>query len=298
MNKTFILAIAFLLSINCFGQNYWTKFQDLSSKKDTAGQIKLLKEWESKDLKDAELYVAYYNYYVQKSMEEVIGIEHEPKGEHSLQLTDSTGKVAGYMNDMVGYNDMNLNKGFEYIDKGIAMFPNRLDMRFGKIYMLGERENYKRFTEEIIKTIDYSNSNNNAWLWAESKTKTDAKRFMLETIQSYIIQLYNTNNDSLLENMKQICESGLKYYPDHVEFLSDLSIVFMIKKEYDKALVPLLKAEKIASTDFIILNNIAQAYKRKGDNEKALAYCEKVLKYGDEQAKQSARKTMDELKKK
>ncbi len=298
MNKLLTSIAVLLLSINCFGQNYWTKFQELSAKNDTTGQIKLLNEWETKNPNDAELYVSYYNYYVQKSKKEEIHIEQQQKGEHSFQLNDSTGKVAGYMNDMVGYDNKNLLKGFEYIDKGISKFPNRLDMRFGKIYMLGEKENWRTFSDEIIKTIDYSNTNKNMWLWSENKPKPDAKNFMLGTVQAYILQLYNTNNDDLLENMKQISESVLKYYPDNVECLSDLSIVFMIRKEYDKALIPLLKAEKLSPTDFIVLNNIAEAYKRKGDKGNAIAYYEKVLKYGDTPAKEQANKIIGDLNKK
>ena len=108
-------------------------------KKDTIGQEKLLAQWESKKPNDPELYVAYYNFYVQKSMKEIVGLEQKPKGGNSLELKDSTGKIAGYMNDIVVYDDNYLKNGFDYIDKGIRMFPNRLDMRFGKIYMFGQK---------------------------------------------------------------------------------------------------------------------------------------------------------------
>ncbi|MCX6146076.1 MAG: tetratricopeptide repeat protein [Candidatus Kapabacteria bacterium] len=286
------------LFLSAAGQNFKEQFNDLYNKKDTVGEKKLLAQWETKKQNDPELYVAYFNYYVQKSMTEMIGLEHEQKGEHSLQLTDSTGKVAGYMNDMVVYADKDLQKGFDYIDKGIKMFPNRLDMRFGKVYMLGKKENYMEFTDEIIKTIDYSNTNKNTWLWADDKPQKDPKEFMLGSIQDYVLQLYNTNDDKLLDNMKRISETVLKYYPDHVESLSDLSIVYMINKDYDKALEQLLKAEKIAPSDYIVLMNIAEAYKRKGDNENAIIYYEKVVKVDDADIKADAKKKIDELKKK
>mgnify|MGYP003380295723 CR=1 FL=1 len=63
---------------------------------------------------------------------------------------------------------------------------------------------------------------------------------------------YNTENDDLLDNMKRIAETVLKYYPDHIESLSNLSIVFMLQKQYDKALEPLLKAEKLNPKDYIV----------------------------------------------
>jgi len=97
--------------------------------------------------------------------------------------------------------------------------------------------------------------------------------------------------------MKQIAEKILKYYPDHVESLSSLSVVYMLQKQYDKALEPLLKAEKINPSDYIVLGNLAQAYKLLGNKESAIKYYELTVKYGDEQAKKYAQGQIDELKK-
>jgi tetratricopeptide (TPR) repeat protein len=96
--------------------------------------------------------------------------------------------------------------------------------------------------------------------------------------------------------MKRIAETVLKYYPDHIEGLSNLSIVFMLQKQYDKALESLLKAEKLNPKDYIVLSNIAQAYKKKGDTNNAIKYYELTIKHGDEQAKKYAQGQIDELK--
>ncbi len=299
MKPKIILSILMLgLLLTSAGQNFNQQFNSLFDKKDVAGQEKLLDQWNSTNPNDPELYVAYYNFYVRKSMKEVVGLEKQPKGGHSLELKDSTGQVAGYMNDLIEYDTSYLNKGFEYIDKGIKMFPNRLDMRFGKIYILGQVMNFEAFTNEIIKTIEYSKSNANAWLWTDNKPQDDAKLFMLSAIHEYVLQLYKTEDDKLLDNMKRICETVLKYYPDHVESLSDLSIVYLLNKDYDRALEELLKAEKFAPTDFIVLNNIALAYMRKDDKVNALKYYKKVLKYGDADAQATAKEQIDKLKQK
>lgn len=124
MKRVFILIILLTgLFLNSVGQNYKQQFNDLLEKKDTVGEEKLLTQWKDKKPNNPELYVAFYNFYVQKSMKEIVGLEQQPKGE-SFELTDSAGKVAGYMNDMIVYDEHYLKKGFEYIDKGIEMFPN------------------------------------------------------------------------------------------------------------------------------------------------------------------------------
>ena len=230
-------------------------------------------------------------------MTEVISIDQKQKGKDAFQISDSNSKTVGFLNSSIAYKDEYLKLGFNYIDKGISKFPTRLDMRFGKIYMLGKNEDYENFTVEIIKAIDYSDIIKTKWTWTDNKPLDDSKKFMLSAVQDYVVQLYNTNNDALLDNMKRIAETVLKYYPDHVESLSNLSIVYMIKKEYDKAIEVLLKAEKLAPKDYIVLSNIAQGYKLKGDKNNAIKYYELTVKYGDDSAKQYAKGQIDNLKK-
>jgi tetratricopeptide (TPR) repeat protein len=299
--KTIFLIFGLILGLNqVFGQTFKQQFDDFVSKNDTLAQQKLLEKWEKIDSNDPELYVAFFNYFANKSRSEVIEIGQNPKGENVFKIMDKDSTKTNPVSFMYGntyYKQDVLKKGFDYIDKGIEKHLNRLDMRFGKIYMLGQIENYENFTKEIIKTIDYSAINKNKWTWSENKPLDDSKNVMLGSIQDYQIQLYNTENDKLLDNMKRIAETVLKYYPNHIESLSNLSIVFMIQKEYDKALEQLLKAEKITPTDYIVLNNIAHSYNLKGDKQNAIKYYELLIKYGDEQAKKLAKEKINEIKK-
>ncbi|MCX6230106.1 MAG: tetratricopeptide repeat protein [Bacteroidetes bacterium] len=302
MNRIAILLLSLFMFFNHLeGQTYKQQFNSCFSKKDTAGMRELLPKWEAADNNDPEMYVAYFNYYVNRSKTEFIELGNNPKGENVLKImsTDTTKKQAvGYMYGNASYNPQLLKKGFDYADKGILKNPSRLDIRFGKIYMYGELKDWKAFTEEIIKTIDYSEINKNKWIWTDNKAVEKPKEFMLSTIQEYQLKLYDTNDDDLLENMKQIAEAVLKYYPDHVESLSDLSIVYLIKKDNNKALEVLLKAEKLAPTDAVVLNNIAETYKRMGTKNNAVKYYNLTIKYGDEEQKTFAKKQIEIMNKK
>jgi tetratricopeptide (TPR) repeat protein len=303
MNKqiTLVFLGLALLFNQSSGQSFKGQYNDLVAKNDTAGQLQLLKKWEASDSNAAELYVAYFNFYVNQSRQEVIALGDHPEGDQVLQIMNSDSSAndpVAYLYSSAMYNPPLIAKGFYYADRGIAKNPSRLDLRFGKVYMLGELTDWGNFTSEIIKTIDYSVTIKNKWTWSDDQPLTAAKDFMLSSIQSYQMQLYNTNDDNLLENMRQIADAVLKYYPDHVESLTDLSIVYMIRKEYDKGLEVLFKAEKLAPTDYIVLNNIAQAYKLKGDSKNAIKYYELTMKYGDKQVKQYAKDQIEELEKK
>jgi len=291
------LFVVVFISTTAFGQNYKADFDKYCQEGDTTKQIEILKKWESEDSKNPELFTSYFNYYFLKSRQEVISMTtQEPEGK-SLSFQDSTGKTAGFIGSEIYYDPHTFNKGIDKIDQGIKLYPNRLDMRFGKIYVLGQTKDWTKFTDEIVRTIQYSNQNDNQWTWTNNKKKENGKDFFLSSIQDYQLTLYNTGSDDLLVNMRTIAHEILKYYPNHIESLSNLSITYLLTGEYDKGIAPLLKAEKIDPKDVIVLGNIAQGYKLKGDKETAIEYYEKVIKYGDERSIAFAKQQIQELKK-
>lgn len=296
MKINIIPIISFLFCQIIVAQNFQSEFQKYCETNDTINQLKVLQKWYKNSPKDPELYTSYFNYHFSKSKKEVLSLtDKQPNGE-GLVLTDSLNQTTGFIGSQILYNEAELNKAFIKIDEGIKLFPNRLDMRFGKIYVLGETSKWEKFTSEIIKTIQYSTQNNNEWTWTYDEKKEGGSRDFLLSIQSYQLQLYNTQNDDLLINMRQIANEVLKYYPNHIESLSNLSITYLINGEYDKGIAPLLKAEKINPEDYIVLSNIAHGYKLKGEIKKSIEYYKKVLKYGDARAIEYAKAQLKELK--
>ena len=81
---------------------------------------------------------------------------------------------------------------------------------FGKCHILQQIGDYDNFDKEIIRTVEYSQVNKNNWLWTENKKQEDGEKFMLEAIQSYFKEMYDTENDNLLPNMIEIGERTLK----------------------------------------------------------------------------------------
>lgn len=289
-----LLAILILFTVNGNAQDFPKKFRDLGAKNDTTAQLTLLKDWEAARPKDVELYVSWFNFYVKKSMQDLVTLEENPQKE-ALQLTDSAGKVVGYLNSSSQHRPDLLQKAFEYIDKGINIHPTRLDMRFGKIYLLGQVGNFEQFTKTIIETLEYGNSVKYAWLWKDGETLENPRSFLIESMQDYINTIYSAENDSLLPYMRQISEAVLKYEPEHVISLANIALTYAIEQDYDKALPYLFKAEKINPKDVIVLNNIAEIYVRKKDNANAKKYYEKIIKAGTKEDADHARERIKEL---
>ncbi|RXR31484.1 tetratricopeptide repeat protein [Flavobacterium piscinae] len=292
-----IISLLFLIIVTQFGftQNHQAEFNNYFRSNDTINLLKVLLEWEKSNPKEAELYTSYFNYHVKMAKQEIISLTpQQPDGE-SLELKDSLNQTAGFIGSNSYYVEKELQKAFKKIDEGISNFPDRLDMRFGKIYVLGLVENWEEFTAEIIKTVKHSATNKNEWTWTNNEKRNDGKEFFLSSLQNYQVQLYNTGNDNLLLNMRNIANEILSFYPDNIESLSNMSITYLITGDYDKGIEALLKAEKIKPTDAIVLANIAQGYKLKGDKQKAITYYEKVIAFGDDEAKEIAKKQIIQL---
>jgi len=296
MKKIFGTLIVILISQIGFSQDYQSEFQKYCETNDTINQLKTLKKWQSENPKDAELYTSYFNYHFMKSRQEVLALTTDQPNGESLVLKDSLNQDAGFLGSQIHYNQTELKKGLEKIDEGIKLYPNRLDMRFGKIYVFGQIPDWENFTSEILKTIEYSVKNKNNWTWTNNEKFDGNEKEFLLSIQDYQYQLYNTGEDSLLKNMREISMKVLEYHPNHVESLSNLSVTYLLTGEYDKGIEPLLRAEKINPKDYIVLGNIAQGYKLKGDKKKAIEYYEKTAEFGDEKAKEFAKQQIAELK--
>ena len=280
-----------------YSQDFLAEFQEHCKVHDTVAQLKVLKKWAAADPNSPELLTSYFNYHFLKAGNEVISMTKErPTGE-AFELKDSLNQVAGYLGGTVVYNQKELAKGFDIIDAGIEKFPNRLDMRFGKIYALGEIPDWDRFTQEIIRTVKYSAENNNEWTWTYGKKKGGGSEEFLADIQTYQLQLYNTGKDELLVNMRTIAQEILKHYPEHVPSLSNISITYLITGQIDKGIAPLLKAEQLAPKDTIVLANIARAYELKGDIAKSIEYYQKIVEHGDKEMQTFANGKIEQLKK-
>ena len=286
-----------ILTSHLYAQTNYEKFKKLFKDNDTTKIKTLLIEWEKTNPNDAELYTSAINYYFTYGSKEMMVLSNGQRGKEGFKLTDSTGEIKGMISSEVSYNSDKVSKAIKYASIGIEKFPDRLDIRFGKCYVLKQIGDYNNFTKELIKTIEFSQANKNNWLWTENKKQEDGEDFMLGTIQTYLKELYDTEDDNLLPNMIQIGEATIKYYKNNVEILSTTSVALLLTKNYDKAIEYLKQAEKINPKDFIVLNNIAEAYRLKDDKTNAIKYYELTEKYGDEEAKKQAKQKIKDLKK-
>ncbi len=268
MKRLPILVIALLLSCPGYAQDFRHEFEVSLQMQDTLIQRVVLDAWEKANPTDAELFTSRFNYFFYKS---------------GLEAQGAT------------FNPATFEAGIAVIDQGIELYPDRLDMRFGKVYALGQIEAWDRFTDEIVRAVRYSVVNGNRWTWTDNQPLKDGESFFLSNLQDYQLNLYNTEADSLLPGMRTIASEVLALYPDHVESLSNLALTYLLTDDYAGAIAPLLRAEQIAPEDCVVLGNLAYAYRMSGQKGKAIEYYQKVARHGDEREAEIARLRIKEL---
>ena len=115
-----LLLLLIISSSQVYCLDFKNKFNELLSAKDTVEIAKLLENWEKNNPDDAELYVAYFNYYVLKSMKNVIHTGDKPEEELYLAIIDEDStkdEPVAYIYEEVGYEPELLEISFNYIKR-------------------------------------------------------------------------------------------------------------------------------------------------------------------------------------
>lgn len=258
----FIIAIVAPLTVR--GQSYPAQFQAALDKGDTRAQRVVLADWQLAAPNDVELYIARWNYYVNGFMEE-----------------DQTGDLSAKDRALV-------DSGFAVIDEAIELYPDRLDLRFGKIYFLGQIQQWDDFVEEIEKTLAYSVQIGHRWNF--NGVLGEGKSIMTEGMMDYQWDMYgqiemvgdslNAEGRAMAERIGRVARATLRAFPSDVEAMNAMGLYYMLVKDYAEAERFLLRAEKIAPTHSAVLGNLEECYARLGKKKEAAELRKRIEKQG------------------
>ncbi|MBS9780160.1 MAG: hypothetical protein KGV51_06010 [Moraxellaceae bacterium] len=279
-------------------KEYQHKFNKYLVKKDFAKLEKLLQKWQKKDPTSEKLYINYFNYYVAKSMDGNVTVSKQKPQTSDMSnvmvALDKNRQPVMFMT--VRYDQALLQQAINKIDEGIARYPNRLDMRFGKAYILSKNKDWDGYTNEIIKAIQQAKVNNNQWLWSENKPVPDGRNYLLGSIQGSQVQLFNTENKGLLANVRKISKELLTLYPNDVNSINAIAISYSMEEDFEHGLKYFLQAEQISPKDPSILLNIANVYEKINKKEKAKEYYQRIGQLADPRAQRIAKEQLERLK--
>jgi len=260
---------------------------------DTLEMKNLITEWEMQEGKTADVYAAWFNYFLLTGRNSGLSISTaQPNGE-ALVLEDSTGNVAGYITGKDIYGKEETEKSIRVINEGINKYPDRLDLSFGKVRFLMTQYAYKEALEELHRVLDHSLKNGNKWLWTHNESiPTDGQTLLRNSLQDYFAELYNASEYTLA---MELIDDVLKHYPRSIYFLNNKVALYYQKGDIKKALEISIKSHEIDPTDEIIISNIALLYKDI-DKNKSKTYYKMLLKSKDPAIKEAAEAALNEEK--
>jgi tetratricopeptide (TPR) repeat protein len=268
----------------------YTAFLKLLRSKDTAAQRKFLAQWSGIGQQDPEYYVCQANYYLNLAQKEVIQMSTTPpnNGQEAYTLQDSLGKTVGYMYSMPSMDDELSANSRYWLNKGIARFPRRLDLLFGKVHLFGLMRQHDSFGTTILQAIDKSVENDFQWQWSKGIELQDGKQFLFSTCQDYIAKLFYSDDSLALIWIEPISLALLEIDPKNVPCISNLAVSNMMLKRWSEAIPYLEKAYALDSHDDIVLANLGYSHFQLQNKSQAQKYYKLLKKSKDAQNRELA----------
>lgn len=241
-----------------------------------------LSDWEKKEPKDPELYIARFNYYVNRK-------KHNGTG-----VITHAGET--FMAARTLYDPADIRTGLSYLDKGLKIAPGRIDMHWGKIAILLENDNYAGVKNEICTVLDKTKANNGKWILSGDTPVSGGEDYIFD----YLIQFYGGylehSDEECLGYLKTCAEKQVKLFPKNIYGHNFLGLAYLYSDKPKDALRAFSAAEKLDDNDCIIKLNIARAYAQLKDAVNTERYCNIVIKNGDNRQGQAARQILDSVK--
>ena len=292
---TLLFIITNSLSIVNAQNDWYGKYLSCVRDSDVHTWKVMIEQWEQAEPESPDMYAAWYNYYMKLAMTDVVTLTTTaPKdNQEALQIIDSTGVVAGYMYGIESYNDSIIHLGYQKLDTAIRLFPDRLDLPFGKVTMLFRQQLYSEAMQVLRHVLKRSEENGNKWLWTLNQPLDDAENILKDSMQDYFAQLFDAEQS---DYALQLVEWMLQLYPSDIIFRSDKASLLAISERYSEALPIYLSVNKDAPDDVIVASNIAHIYYILGNKKATLKYYSKLVNCGDIEIESIAKQRIKEIK--
>ena len=256
--------------------DYYEQFWELWDAKKEDEAAALLETWQKENEKDPELYVCYFNMYMQKGSQEIMHLEPTLPANYSGQYMTGRNDDGEpiYLYSGVEYDDENCDKAIEYIDKGLSYNPKRLDMHFGKAHLLFLRQQYENQVQVIKNVFELNKKYKNEWLWTKNESIEALGVGFGESIHEYILKWYNTGDSSTFKYMQEVSILYADNFPEDPIAFNDAGISSMLIGDLKTARIYFEKGYNLNPSDMLILSNLARACYNLGETEASKKYYE------------------------
>lgn len=282
MQRVRFLGIFFMLMMMhpfVWGQSKQAQFYEKWESQDTVGIWKLIQNWYAEEPYNPDVYVGFFNYYAIQVYDIEVRDEIQPLGdEWSCQsykpMQDSN---LHYHCEKRNFQDQQYKLANKWADKGIALFPDRLDLRMGKALLAKETAQWKVFESTLKSSIHADDSLGHEWKWMREEAVANPAQFYERSLQGLLYELFEMKDSIGYGIIETISKEWLSIDPTSYMATSNIASCEIIKENYEYAIEILKRMIKANDKDAVIYSNIAFCYVQLGQWKKAKNAYEKAI---------------------
>ena len=257
----------------------------------------VLDNWAQVDSTSSDYLFARFAFYFTKAQTTEVVTKAEKKYlgmEPMLSLTDSLGVETNYYQINV-FDDELYGKAIKMIDKGMALYPDRLDFRFMKAnaYIAYEKESPDMALPYLLDLAGREKERN--WQYEGERIE---KGFYPDAMQEYCYSFYSIGTPAAYNAFLTLSQKLVQLYPDHLDFMNNVGSYYMVaKNDYKSAIKHYGKVLKKDPSNYVAIKNSVLAARKMGNVKSEKKYLQMLVEYGPENERLTAQGRLNQLSK-
>lgn len=241
---------------------------------DLAGAEKVLTDWEKAAPKDPDLYVARFNFLLNKATKRT-PVPSAPVAAAAGAPTPAPRPAAV----LVSYDPATMAQAAAVLKQGIALAPERLDMRMGlaKSYEMAGQPG--PLLQAIRETLEARKNGGKPWLWRDGVPLPGPENaFVPAAIEPFASNYWKQPGDKGLENGRPIAELMEQYFPQNSLGYFNMGVYYAHLHKTQESYEKMQQADALDPNDISTLMNLTRMAIELKEKDKALAYQERLRK--------------------
>ena len=239
---------------------------------DLAGAEKVLTAWEKATPKDPDLYVARFNFLLNKATRRTL-MPAQPAAAGVPAMAARPAVV------LLSYDPATMAQAAAVLKQGIALAPERLDMRMGlaKSYEMAGQP--APLLQTIREALEARKNGGKPWLWRDGvPLPAPENAFVPAAIEPFASNYWKQPGDKGLENGRPIAELMEQYFPQNSLGYFNMGVYYAHLHKTQESYEKMQQADALDPNDISTLMNLTRMAIELKEKDKARAYQERLRK--------------------
>lgn len=236
---------------------------------DLAAAEKVLTDWEKATPKDPDLYVARFNFLLNKATKRT-PVPTQPVAQGQAPRPQAV---------VVSYDPATMAQAAAVLKQGIALAPERLDMRMGlaKSYEMAGQP--APLLQTIREALEARKNGGKPWLWRDgAPLPAPENAFVPAAIEPFASAYWKQPGDKGLENGRPIAELMEQYFPQNSLGYFNMGVYYAHLHKTQESYEKMQQADALDPNDISTLMNLTRMAIELKEKDKAKAYQERLRK--------------------